>query len=84
MNFVVYILQSQKTLKFYCGQTDDLEQRLSRHNGAEVKSTKHGAPWYVIAVVPCASRAESMELELKIKKRGIQRWLNENEQYKIR
>jgi putative endonuclease len=71
MTYFVYILQSQKTLKFYCGQTDNLEQRLNRHNGAEVKSTKHGIPWIVIAVVPCASRVESMELELKIKKEAF-------------
>ena len=28
MGFWVYILQSQSTGRYYCGQTDDIEKRL--------------------------------------------------------
>jgi putative endonuclease len=78
MSFTVYILQSQITERYYCGQTDDIEQRLIRHNSAEVKSTKHGVPWKLIARINCDTRAESMKLESTIKKRGIKRWLEEH------
>jgi putative endonuclease len=78
MSFTVYILQSQITERYYCGQTDDIMQRLNRHNSAEVKSTKHGVPWKLIATVNCDTRAESMKLESTIKKRGIKRWLEEH------
>jgi putative endonuclease len=80
MPFHVYILQSQKTFKYYCGQTDNLEQRLLRHNSGEVKSTKHGMPWVVVKYVETESRAASMNLERFIKARDIGRWLLENNQ----
>jgi putative endonuclease len=78
MQFFVYILKSIKTEKYYCGQTDNIAFRLKRHTGGEVKSTKHGVPWELIGYVCCDSRAEAMELEKEIKKRGIGRWLHEN------
>ena len=83
MTFYVYILQSSTTAKFYCGQTDALNERLKRHNAGEVKSTKHGMPWTLIAVCTCSSRSESMSLEKTIKKRGIQRWLTEHKEFLI-
>lgn len=48
MPYYVYILQSAITQKFYCGQTDNIEARLERHNKGLVKSTKHGMPWKLI------------------------------------
>ena len=30
--YYVYILWSEKTQKFYCGYTSDLEDRIMRHN----------------------------------------------------
>jgi len=33
MHFV-YILQSEKTGKYYVGQTEDVQARLARHNAA--------------------------------------------------
>ncbi|MBY0435368.1 MAG: GIY-YIG nuclease family protein [Cyclobacteriaceae bacterium] len=45
MAFTVYVLFSKSTQKFYCGQTDDFELRLTRHNAGMVKSTKNGMPW---------------------------------------
>ncbi len=38
MDFYVYILYSEKTNQFYKGQTDNVENRLKRHNaGKEIK-----------------------------------------------
>jgi putative endonuclease len=75
---VVYILQSSITEKYYCGQTNDLQQRLLRHNASMVKSTKHGVPWKVIGFVLCNNRSEAVILEKKVKARGISRWVIEN------
>jgi putative endonuclease len=79
MVFYVYILQSEGTSKYYCGQTDNLELRLARHNNSEVKSTKHGIPWIIIRSIEVDTRAQSMKLEKEIKGRGISRWLIENQ-----
>ena len=78
MPFYVYILQSQKTTKYYCGQTDNIQLRLKRHNSGEVKSTKNGSPWTLIKFIEVNTRSESMRLEMKIKGRGIGRWILEN------
>jgi putative endonuclease len=78
MSFYVYILLSSKTNKYYCGQTNNIELRLAKHNNGEVKSTKHGAPWNLIKFLLLGSRTESMNLEKVIKGRGIERWLQEN------
>jgi putative endonuclease len=78
MHYYTYILRSESTVMFYCGQTDSIDHRLVRHNDGMVKSTKHGIPWKLIGFVTFESRSESMALEKKIKGRGIERWMNEN------
>ncbi|MBI9065065.1 MAG: GIY-YIG nuclease family protein [Marinilabiliaceae bacterium] len=35
MNYFVYILQSQRSGKYYCGQTNNVSDRLQRHNKGE-------------------------------------------------
>jgi putative endonuclease len=75
MNYIVYILKSDKTGRFYCGQTKNLADRLIRHNAGRNKSTKTGIPWILIWETEVASHAEAVRLEMKIKKRGIQRFL---------
>jgi hypothetical protein len=44
MHFHVYILQSESTDRFYIGQRQDLEERLSYHNGNYSKSLKNRGP----------------------------------------
>ena len=71
----VYILYSEVRKKYYVGQTNEIHQRLQRHNSAKVKSTKTGVPWNLIKVIQVTSRSEAMSLEERIKKRGIERFL---------
>jgi putative endonuclease len=78
MNYAVYIIYSEKTKKYYVGQTDNFEKRLERHNKGLVKSTKGGVIWRVIHTIACETRSESLLLESKIKKRGISRFLIDN------
>ena len=78
MPYYTYILKSESTGKYYCGQTDNLEQRLQRHNEGNVKSSKYGRPWVIHCQVLCVSRSAAMQLERTIKGRGIARWFSEN------
>jgi len=39
MKYVVYILCSEKRLRYYVGQTADIETRFERHNNGFVPST---------------------------------------------
>ena len=77
MTFTVYILYSCKTKKFYAGQTDSLDLRLTRHNQGLVKSTKPGIPWLIVWTMVVSSRSEALLLEKKIKKRGISRFIDD-------
>ena len=76
--YIVYILHSESTFKYYTGQTDNLENRLKRHNSGLSLSTKHGKPWGLIYNIGFSTRSEAMDLEQKIKKRGAKRYLLDN------
>ncbi|MBC3757597.1 GIY-YIG nuclease family protein [Hyunsoonleella sp. SJ7] len=78
MDYAVYILFSEKLNRYYCGHTNDVEKRLDTHNSGGKKYTTKGMPWVLIKVYHCSSRSEAVRLERKVKKRGIQRYLDEN------
>jgi putative endonuclease len=71
----VYILYSEKRLKFYVGVSNDVADRLQRHNNGESLSTKGGVPWKLLHIITCEDKGTAMVLEAKIKKRGIRRYL---------
>ena len=82
--YTVYILHSQTKSRFYIGQTNNLEDRIKRHNSAESLSTKSGVPWKLIYTIEFESRSEAVILETKIKKRGAKRYLEDiNFKYKM-
>ncbi|MEQ8711841.1 MAG: GIY-YIG nuclease family protein [Cyclobacteriaceae bacterium] len=62
-----YILQSHATHQLYVGQTNDLVDRLKRHNAGHNKSTKHARPWKIIWSTEFATRSEAVKLERKLK-----------------
>ncbi|MFD0976056.1 GIY-YIG nuclease family protein [Salinimicrobium gaetbulicola] len=73
----VYILFSEKSSRYYVGQTADIEERLKRHNSGRVNSTKYGIPWKVVLLKEVSERSEAMVLEQKIKKRGAKRYIDD-------
>ena len=77
MGFAVYILFSEKLNKYYVGSTEDVVKRLSAHNAGLSKFTSLGIPWKLILSIDCADRSTAIKLELKIKKRGIKRYLQD-------
>ena len=80
MQYWVYIIQSETSGRFYCGQSSNVEQRLRQHNDPEYrlsKTTKRfPGPWKLIWTQSCLNRSEATRLERDIKKRGISRFLN--------
>lgn len=75
--FQVYILFSPSLQKFYVGSTEHLEIRFDEHNRGKSPFTKKGIPWRLIHQIECDSRIAAVQLENKIKKRGISRYLND-------
>ncbi len=79
MRFHVYVLCSESTGRYYCGQTDNLERRIQQHNDPKHHGTqttkRFPGPWRLEWTQICETRAEAMALEKQIKKRGIRRFL---------
>ncbi len=73
--FYVYILQSQKTKRYYAGHTHDLQHRLEEHNSGKSPSTRNARPWILLHYEKLSTRGEAMKQERKIKKRGLARYL---------
>ena len=67
MEFYVYIVQTEKDGSFYFGQTNNLENRLTRHNAGSEKYTSKKTPWKLFWHTKVSSRAEAMKLEKKLK-----------------
>ena len=67
MSFYVYVLYSQSKNQFYKGQTNNINERLKRHNQAKEKSTQSGIPWILLWYTSKPSRAKAILLEKKLK-----------------
>ncbi|MEO0239796.1 MAG: GIY-YIG nuclease family protein [candidate division WOR-3 bacterium] len=68
MPFFVYLIQSLSTGKFYIGHTNNLEDRLRRHNEGRSKYTKNKGPWKLIGFKTFQTRVEAMGFERKLKR----------------
>ncbi len=79
--YIVYIIYSLTTSKYYTGQTINLEDRIRRHNSGLSKSTKSGIKWELKYKIELISRSEAMLLEIFIKKRGAKRYLEDLNSY---
>lgn len=75
----VYIIQSETSGRYYCGQSSNVDQRVNQHNDPEYKLSKttkrFQGPWKLIWSSECDDKSEATLLERKIKKRGIARYL---------
>ena len=70
MPHYVYILYSEKLDRYYIGQTEDVELRLSFHNNPVEprKFTAKGIPWVFKISMTCLSKAHAMRLEAFLKR----------------
>lgn len=67
MNFV-YILQSQKNGKYYIGSTNNLERRLSEHNGSKTQSLKYLQPLILVFKKEFVDIKDARKMKLKLKR----------------
>ncbi|NOX64846.1 MAG: GIY-YIG nuclease family protein [Chlorobi bacterium] len=63
----VYIIHSTED-HFYIGQTNNLEDRLERHNSNRSKSTKNKGKWELVITKEFTNRSDVMKMEKKLKK----------------
>ncbi len=65
--YKVYILKSQIYSRHYIGHTDNINNRLIRHNKGYVKSTKNYRPWNILYTEEFKTKQEACKRELQIK-----------------
>lgn len=72
--FYVYVLKNIDG-DIYIGQTNDLDDRLKRHNSGFSKSTKFGVPWSVVYHEVFNNRSEAVCREKELKGGKGREWL---------
>ena len=64
----VYILQSEASPdRFYVGMTDDLQERLRKHNAGKVTHTAKFKPWVIKTTIAFQDRERAAEFERNLK-----------------
>jgi putative endonuclease len=80
--FFVYILEAVENKRYYIGQTENLEERVKKHNEGKNQSTRPYIPWQLKWCKGYDTRSEAIKVERKlkgIKKRtGIEKFVSEN------
>ena len=65
--YIVYIIKSLVTKRYYIGYTSDLVRRLKYHNTGKNKSTKSHIPWKVIYIESFDLKKDAWIREKQIK-----------------
>ena len=65
--FYTYVLLSEKDGKHYIGWSNDLKQRIIKHNKGLVDATKYRLPMKLIYYEGCLSKEKAIEREKQLK-----------------
>jgi len=81
--FFVYILEAKENKRFYIGQTENLEERVKRHNKGYNLSTRAYIPWDLKWWKDFETRSEAIKIERKLKgikkREGLEKFVREND-----
>ena len=75
--YMVYILQSSTTGRYYTGFTNDLDRRLAEHNRKKGKYTDAGQPWVIAYTEEYDSKIDAQTREKFIKSRKSKSFIEE-------
>jgi len=79
--YKLYIIQSLIDDSYYIGQTNNLEDRIKRHNLGRSNYTKNKKPWKLVYPEEFNTRSEVIKREKKIKQKKRKtyiEWLIQN------
>ncbi|MBN1169086.1 GIY-YIG nuclease family protein [Candidatus Woesebacteria bacterium] len=79
--FYIYVLQSEKDKHFYTGFTDNIKERLIKHNTGSVKSTKNRRPYKLIYFEMSLNKKDALHREKYLKSSWGKRYLKNRLQY---
>ena len=75
MTYIVYILYSPSLDQYYIGHTQNLEDRLFRHNNSGSKATKKTNDWILVYSEIFQTKGAAFHRELEIKKKKSKNYI---------
>ena len=83
MSCFCYILYSVESDRYYIGETDDLEERLSRHKSGFFRQsyTARSGDWEVFLALPCINRVHARKVEKHIKSMKSREYIKNLKKY---
>ena len=69
MPYYVYIIQTLIDGTYYVGFTQNVDERVTRHNQRRSKYTRGRGPWELVGTEEFADRSSAMKREKEIKSR---------------
>lgn len=75
MKFTVYIIYSPLLDQYYTGHTENLSDRLFRHNNSGSKSTKKANDWKLVYSVFFETKSEAYQKEMLIKGKKSRKYI---------
>ena len=73
--YVMYILQSITSGRYYIGHTDEVTRRLTEHNAGMSKYTRRDRPWKLVYKEDYLTRSGAMRRELEIKSKKSRKYI---------
>lgn len=74
--YYVYVLQSESDTGLYIGFSQDLRQRLARHQAGDAQATAHRGPWRLIYYEAYRMRQDAEGRERFLKSGAGRRYLS--------
>ncbi|APD07288.1 hypothetical protein UJ101_01777 [Flavobacteriaceae bacterium UJ101] len=75
MSYYVYILYSKTLDRYYIGQTQNLEERIKRHNSKHKGFTGKTNDWIILYREVFANRREAIKREKEIKNKKSRKYI---------
>lgn len=75
MPYFTYIIKSKVANRYYIGETDNLERRITLHNEGNSISTKAYIPWELVYFEKFATKTEALRREKHLKKMKSKKYI---------
>jgi len=75
MPYFVYIIYSLALDQYYIGHTENIQDRLFRHNNSGSKSTKKANDWRLVYTQQFDSKSAANQRELEIKRKKSRKYV---------
>jgi putative endonuclease len=75
MAYYVYIIQSLSDRTYYVGSTQNVEDRLERHNQGRSQYTKSKIPWKLVYIEEYSNKSDAIKRENSIKRRKSKKFI---------